>query len=173
MFLNIEYEDAWTFINQLTGGCIFQKLPWASASLFNSRSARYLLYHPLVTTLPSGSSVERGKSPKTPPTNPKMIMMPSKILILINSAAAVCYSRCHWIFTYSIKKEEPLFIGPRSCLLGWLLDLRSFSSPPVQKWVRNMIFFLIRPAHAANMSWLDMLKHRQIAENIEKNCNLN
>ena len=108
MFLNIEYEDAWTFINQLTGGCLFQKLPWASASLFNSRSARYLLYHPLVTTLPSGSSVERGKSPKTPPTYPaKMIMMPSKILILIHSAAAVCYSRCHWIFTYSIKEEEP------------------------------------------------------------------
>ena len=108
MFLNIEYEDAWTFINQLTGGCLFQKLPWASASLFNSRSARYLLYHPLVTTLPSGSSVERGKSPKTPPTYPaRMITMPSKILILIHSAGAVCYSRCHWIFTYSIKEEEP------------------------------------------------------------------
>ena len=108
MFLNIEYEDAWTFINQLTGGCLFQKLPWASASLCNSRSARYLLYHPLVTTLPSGSSVERGKSPKTPPIYPaKMIMMPNTILILIHSAGAVCYSRCHWIFTYSIKEEEP------------------------------------------------------------------
>ena len=173
MFLNIELWRCMDIYKPINRWLYFPELPWACASLCNSKSARYLLYHPLVTTLPSGSSVERGKSPKTPPTNPKMIMMPSKILILINSAAAVCYSRCHWIFTYSIKKEEPLFIGPRSCLLGWLLDLRSFSSPPVQKWVRNMIFFLIRPAHAANMSWLDMLKHRQIAENIEKNCNLN
>ena len=108
MFLNIELWRCMDIYKPINRWLYFPELPWACASLCNSRSARYLLYHPLVTTLPSGSSVERGKSPKTPPTYPaKMIMMPSKILILIHSAGAVCYSRCHWIFTYSIKEEEP------------------------------------------------------------------
>ena len=85
----------------------FAELPWASACLFISNSSRYLLYQPLVTPSP-GLSVEGDKSPQTPPTYPaKMIRMPIKILMLIQSAAAVCYSRCHRILIYSLRREEP------------------------------------------------------------------
>ena len=145
----------------------FAELPWASACLFISNSSRYLLYQPLVTPSP-GLSVEGDKSPQTPPTYPaKMMRMPITILMLLHSAAAVCYSRSHRLLINSLSREEPLFTGPHSCLQDSLLEAKFFSSPRPPKWVRNLIFFcLISLAHAVRKSWLGMLKHRQIAQKL-------